>query len=229
MRIAIIPARSGSKRIPNKNIKDFKGLPIIAQTLKIVINSRLFDKVIVSTDCKKIAKISKKYKAEVPFIRPKIISGDYTSTQEVIKHCINWLRAKKVFPKFVCCIYPTAVFTNSNDLTNGYKKIKTNKWDYVFSGGKYYSSIFRSFKKNKGNGLKMIFPKYYNKRTQDLPETFHDAGQFYWGKTDTWVNLKPIFSKNSHIHEISRLRIHDIDTLEDWKIAQKMWKLRRIK
>ena len=75
----------------------------------------------------------------------------------------------------------------------------------------------------------MIFPKYYNKRTQDLPETFHDAGQFYWGKTDTWVNLKPIFSKNSHIHEISRLRIHDIDTLEDWKIAQKMWKLRRLK
>jgi len=229
MKIAIIPARGGSKRIPKKNIKKFKGLPIIAWPLLAVKNTNLFDKIIVSTDNKEIAKIAKKLKAEVPFIRPKKISGDHASTSSVIKHAIDWLKTKKIYPKFICCIYPTAAFIDSKDLIEGYKKIKTLKWNYVFSGGKFYSSILRSFKKNNFNDLKMIFPKYYNKRTQDILEAYHDAGQFYWGKVESWSKQKPIFAKKSCIIEIPRWRIHDIDTIEDWKIAEKMWKLRKLK
>ncbi len=227
MKIAIIPARSGSKRIPLKNVKTFKGKPIIYWTLKTIINSKLFDKIIVSTDSKKIAKIATKLKAEAPFIRPKSISSDFASTPEVIKHSINWLKLKKILPKYVCCIYPTAAFMSLEDLSNGYKKIKTNKWNFVFSAGKFHSSIFRSFRKNR-NGLKMIFPRYYKKRTQDIKETYFDAGQFYWGKTDAWKNSKPIFSKYSSLIEIPRWRIHDIDTMEDWKTAEKMWVVRKL-
>ena len=229
MKIAIIPARAGSKRIPHKNIKNFKGIPIIAWSIKAAIKSNLFDKVIVSTDSKRIAKIAKKFKAEVPFIRPKGISGNYASTISVIKHGINHLKNKNIYPKFVCCIYPTAAFINSNDLIKGYKRIKTLKWDYVFSAGKFYSSILRSFKKNNSGKLKMVFPKYYNKRTQDIFDTYHDAGQFYWGKSESWLKSKPIFAKKSCIISVPRWRIHDIDTPEDWKIAEKMWIYRKIK
>lgn len=113
------------------------------------------------------------------------------------------------------------------DLLNGYKKIKTNRWNFIFSAGKFQSSIFRSFKKNS-KGLKMIFPKYYKKRTQDIKDTYFDAGQFYWGKTDAWKKTKPIFSKDSSLIEIPRWRIHDIDTMEDWKTAEKMWIVRKL-
>ena len=229
MKIAIIPARSGSKRIPYKNIKTFKGKPIIFWALKTIINSKLFDKIIVSTDSKKIAKIGKKFKAEVPFIRPKSISNDFASTTDVMKHSINWLQLKKISPKYICCIYPTAAFMSLKDLSDGYKKIRTNKWNYVFSAGKFNSSIFRSFKNNNLKGLKMIFPKFYNKRTQDIEETFFDAGQFYWGKTEAWKKSKPIFSKHSTLIEIPRWRIHDIDTIDDWKVAEKMWIIRNLK
>mgnify|MGYP001212680902 FL=1 len=227
MKIAIIPARSGSKRIPLKNIKTFKGKPIIFWTLKTIISAKLFDRIIVSTDNKKIAKIAKKFKAEIPFIRPKSISNDFASTPDVIKHAINWLKLKKISPKYVCCIYPTAAFMSVKDLLNGYKKIKTNRWNFIFSAGKFQSSIFRSFKKNS-KGLKMIFPKYYKKRTQDIKDTYFDAGQFYWGKTDAWKKTKPIFSKDSSLIEIPRWRIHDIDTMEDWKTAEKMWIVRKL-
>ena len=229
MNIAIIPARSGSKRIINKNIKKFKGLPIIGWPIKAAKKSKLFDKIIVSTDSKRISRISKKFKIEVPFLRPKNISGDYASTEVVIEHAIKWLKKKKIYPKFVCCIYPTSAFLDPADLIKGYKKIKTLKWDYVFSGGKYYSSIFRSFKNRKNNGLKMIFPKYYKKRTQDIDETYHDAGQFYWGKSDSWLKHKSIFAKKSCVIEVPRWRIHDIDTIEDWKNAEKMWSLKNLK
>lgn len=226
MNIAIIPARGGSKRIPNKNIKNFKGYPLIYWSLKAAISSKLFDKIIVSTDSNKIKKIAEKFKAEVPFLRPKKISNDHSSTADVIKHAVSWLEKKNISPRFVCCIYPTAAFLKPKDIIKAYQKIKTSKWDYVFSGGRFTSSIFRSFKKNKNNGLKMIFPRFYKKRTQDIVETFHDAGQFYWGKKNSWKKRKLIFSRKSCLVEIPRWRIHDIDNLEDWNAAEKMWSLK---
>ena len=229
MNVAIIPARAGSKRIPKKNIKKFQGKPIFYWPLIAAKKTNLFDKIILSTDSKSIAKIGKKYNMDVPFLRPKNISGDHASTSSVISHAIRWLRNNNVNPKFICCIYPTAAYLNPKDLITGYKKIKKNKWDYVFSGGKFNSSIFRSFKKNRFNGLKMLFSKYYKKRTQDIFDTYHDAGQFYWGRSESWLKEKPIFAKNSTIVEIPTWRIHDIDTIEDWKTAEKMWKLKNLK
>jgi N-acylneuraminate cytidylyltransferase len=226
MNVAIIPARGGSKRISNKNIKNFKGYPLIYWSLKAAISSKLFDKIIVSTDSIKIKNIAEKLKAEVPFLRPKNISNDHASTADVMKHAVGWLEKNNISPKFVCCIYPTAAFLKPKDIIKAYKKIKNSKWDYVFSGGRFTSSIFRSFKKNKHNGLKMIFPKFYNKRTQDITETFHDAGQFYWGKKNSWKKKKLIFSSKSCMIEIPRWRIHDIDNLEDWHAAEKMWILK---
>ena len=222
MNLAIIPARKGSKRIPKKNIKHFFGKPVIYYSIKQAKLAKVFDKIIVSTDCKKIANISEKYGAEIPFIRPKKISGDYTSTSEVIKHAINYYRKKNIYFKFVCCIYPVAPFLLKKDILKGLNKIKKGNWSYVFSATKNNHHYYRSFIKNKSDAVKMIFPNYYNKRTQDLKITYYDSGQFYWGSSQTWLNKKKVFDNKSTIIEIPRDRSIDVDTLEDWKFAEQM-------
>ncbi len=226
MIIAIIPARSGSKRIPNKNIKLFRGIPIITRVIKKLSKSKIFDLIIVSTDSTKIAKIAKKNGAHVPFLRPKKISDDYTDTKTVIQHAIRYLKSKKIYPKFVCCSYPTSIYLKHKDLFQGFQRIKTKKWDFVFSAGKSLKSAYHSFEKNKSGSVKMLFSKYAEKRSQVVKDTFHDAGHFYWAKPETWLSKKKIFSKKSYPIIISRLRDYDINTIEDWKIAEKFWKER---
>ena len=226
MKIAIIPARGGSKRIPYKNIKLFKGVPIISRTIKELKKSNIFDLIIVSTDSLKIAKIAKKNGVEVPFLRPKKISDDYTDTQTVIKHAIKWLNDKNIYTKFICCVYPTSVFLNKKDLLNGYKKIKASKWDFVFTAAKSEKSAYQAFEKKKSGSIKMLFSKFSQKRTQCISETYQDAGHFYWARPEVWLSNKKIISKKSYPIVISRFRNFDIDTLEDWKIAEKFWNLR---
>jgi pseudaminic acid cytidylyltransferase len=225
MNICVIPARGGSKRIQKKNIKNFCGKPIIFWSIEIAKASNCFDKVIVSTDDEKIATIARKYGAEVPFIRPKSISGDFTPTVPVISHAIKWLIQNYEKPLYVCCVYPTAPFIKLSDLKDGLKILKKTKLNYVFPVTDFAYPIQRSFKIDKNNKLKMFFPKYYHYRSQDLDSAFHDAGQFYWGKTKAWLNNKNIFSKNSFPMPIPRSRVLDIDTIEDWKIAEKMFKI----
>lgn len=224
MNVCIIPARGGSKRILKKNIKSFCGKPIIGWSIEAAIASKCFDKIIVSTDDNKIAKIAKKYGAEIPFVRPKSLSDDRTPTAKVISHAIKWLKNNYEKPLHVCCIYPTAPFINSRDLRKGLKIIKKKNSNYVFGVTNFAYPIQRSFKIKKDKTLKMLFPKYYKHRSQDLDEVFHDAGQFYWGKTSAWLNKIEIFSKNSIPILIPRTRALDIDTIEDWKIAEKMFK-----
>ena len=224
MIVAIIPARGGSKRIPGKNIKNFCGKPIISYSLKIAHKTQLFDKIIVSTEDKKITSIAKKYKAEVPYKRPAKLAGDLVGTENVIAHAIKQLKQKGLKVKAVCCIYPTAVFAKPGDIIKAYKKMVSGNWNYVFTATSFQSNVFRSFTKIKSNGVKMLFPKKYNSRTQDLKETYHDVGQFYWGKPDAWLKLKPIFAQSSTFVDIPRWRAHDIDTLEDWKQAELFYK-----
>jgi len=225
MRVAIIPARKGSKRILNKNIKKFCGKPIIFWPLDIIRKSNFFQKVIVSTDCKQIAKLSKQYGAEVPFLRPKNISGDRTGIQKVVIHTINWLKKKYFSPIEVCCIFPTAVFLEIKDVKSAYAKLKKEKkWDYVFSATKNNSNFLRSFNLSKRNKINMIKKSFYNLRTQELPDTYHDAGQFYWAKDNTWKKKQKIFSKKSTITHIPSYRSHDIDTIEDWRCAEILFK-----
>lgn len=224
MIVAIIPARGGSKRIPKKNIKKFFGKPIISYSIKAAIDSNLFDKVIVSTDCDEIAQISIESGADVPFIRPKELSGDFLGTHEVVGHAIRWLEDSGEVVEYACCIYATAPMIQVSDLIKGFDLLRTGKWKSVIAATKYSYPIFRSFEKFPSGGLKMIFPEHYNSRSQDLPEVYHDAGQFYWAKSQEWKN-KPSssFSENNTIIELPHFLVQDIDTLDDWNRAEKIY------
>ena len=225
MNIAIIPARGGSKRIKNKNIRSFLGKPIISYPIKEILKSKIFDKVIVSTDNDKIANIAKIYGGEILFKRPKELSGDYSNTQEVIVHAINWIEQNIAKPKNICCIYPTSPLLKSIDLINSFKIFKTKKWDFLISATEFSYPIQRAFFEDKNGGIKMFQPKNYFKRSQDLTKSFHDAGQFYWGKYSAWLNKKKLFSKNSKFYKMPKLRVQDIDNIDDWKIAEKLYKI----
>lgn len=223
MTVAVIPARGGSKRIPKKNIKKFFGKPIISYSIKAAIDSKLFDKVIVSTDCENIAQVAIKYGAEVPFMRPKELSGDFLGTHEVVGHALEWLENSGEVVDYACCIYATAPMIQVSDLIKGYDLIKTGNWKSVIAAAKYSYPVFRSFKKLPTGGLEMVFPEHYNSRSQDLPEVYHDAGQFYWAKSQEWKNKPGSFSENNTIIELPNYLVQDIDTLEDWRKAEKIY------
>jgi len=225
MNLCVIPARGGSKRIPKKNIKLFLGKPIIAWSIKLAIASNCFDKIIVSTDDKEIANIAKSYGAEVPFVRPKMLSGDYAATAPVISHAIKWQIKNDKKPDYVCCLYATAPFIELSDIIRGLKIIKSKKINYVFPATNFAYPVQRSFKIKKNKKLEMFYPKYYKSRSQDLKEAFHDAGQFYWGETNSWLKNKPIIGINSLPLLIPRIRVIDIDTIEDWKIAERLFSI----
>ena len=222
MKLCVIPARGGSKRIPKKNIKEFCGKPIIAWSIEAAIASKNFDKIIVSTDDNEIAKIATEYGAEVPFMRPKELSDDHTATIPVIQHAIEWLIKEDQKPLFVCCIYPTAPFVQLTDLQEGFRLLQNSGSEFVFSATNFAYPIQRAFKiENKR--ARMFYPEHYNTRSQDLEEAYHDAGQFYWGLTDAWLKNKPIISEVSTPLIIPRNRVQDIDTPEDWLIATRLF------
>ncbi len=214
--ICIIPARGGSKRISKKNIKKFIGIPIIKYAIRNAIRSDLFDKIIVSTEDGNISKLAKKFGAEI-FVRSKKLANDTTGTNEVICDVIKTYEKKFKILR-VCCIYPTAVFCNKQMLKKAFKKLD-KKTKYVFSATKFSHPIFRSFliKKRK---ISMIFPKKEKSRTQDLPDTFHDAGQFYLGWKNSWKKNKSIFNADSKFIKINENETQDIDNLSDWKLAE---------
>tara|TARA_B100000900_G_scaffold227995_1_gene193568 strand:- start:332 stop:1033 length:702 start_codon:yes stop_codon:yes gene_type:complete len=225
MNIAIIPARGGSKRIPKKNIKKFLGKPIISYSIEAALKSKLFKKVIVSTDSEEIANIAAEYGAEVPFLRPKQLSDDFSGTHEVVGHAVEWIEEKISKLDYVCCIYATAPLIQDNDLVKGFEIIQKGNWDSVIASTSYSYPIFRSFKKNSQGGLKMIFPEFYNSRSQDLPEIYHDAGQFYWAKPEIWKKPSEMYNEKNAIVEIPNYRVQDIDTLEDWRRAELLYQI----
>ena len=223
MKIAIIPARSGSKRVKNKNIKIFNGKPMIAWPILAAKKSNLFEHIIVSTDSKKISKISKRYGAIVPFLRNKKLSSDRIGINEVINDVIKKSDLEKKI-KFICCIMATSPFLKSKNLISADKMIRRKKNNFVFSAVKISNKILRSFTIDKRGKLKMIDNKYYNINSQNLKETYLDAGQFYFGKKSSWIKKKMIYSENSSIIEIAENGYADIDTPADWKRALKLIK-----
>jgi len=225
MDVAIIPARAGSKRIKNKNIKLFNNKHLIYYSIKAAIKSNLFKRVIVSTDSKKISNIAKKYGAEVPFLRPKSLSDDYTSTQKVINHAIDQLKNKDLI-RNVCCIYATAPFIDYKDLIKANKILKKDKNTFVFTAAKFHSSAFRSFyfKKKK---LVKAFPKFMSSRSQDLKDTYFDVGQFYYANKKKWLK-GDIFSEKSKIIQIPYLKSYDLNNIEDWKVLNKIKKIKNL-
>ncbi len=224
MNIVIIPARGGSKRIYRKNIQNFCGKPIIYWPIKIAQKSKLFDKIIVSTDDREIAEIAKSLGAETPFYRPTKLSDDYCGVSPVLSHAILWLENKSYEIENVCCVYPTSVFLNKKDLIKGFDILTAGGWSYVFSATKFSYPIFRSFKKRGKAGVEMLFPEYYDSRSQDLPNAYHDAAQFYWAKPTTWKKEEKIFDKNSFPIIIPNWRVQDIDEEQDFKRAELLFK-----
>ena len=223
--IAIIPARGGSKRLPKKNLKYFLGKPIIAYSIETAIKTNLFDRVIVSTDNPAIAKSAIKYGAEAPFVRPKELSDDFTGTHEVMRHAVKWLENSGEKIHYVCCIYPTAPLIEKKDLLKGFNLIKNGKWELIMAATNFSYPIFRSFKKSPNGGLEMIFPEHYNSRSQDLPKVYHDAGLFYWANPNIWKKKPKVYNEKNSIVEIPNYRVQDIDTFDDWKKAEIIYKI----
>mgnify|MGYP006173055591 FL=1 len=224
MKIAVIPARGGSKRVPRKNIKEFFGKPMLAWSIEAAMSSNLFDQIIVSTDDQEIAKVAESLGANIPFIRPEKISDDFATTTDVIAHAVEWMIEENYSVEAVCCIYATAPFIRFSDLQESYKIFNSGNWEYVFTATDFAAPIFRSFKKNQENGLEMLYPQFFDTRSQDLPEALHDAGQFYWGKPSAWLDGKRIFDQHSTPLIIPRYRVQDIDSDEDWIRAELMAK-----
>lgn len=223
-KIAIIPARGGSKRIPKKNIKSFCHQPIIAYSIKNAIESKIFDEIIISTDDEEIANISQSYGAKVPFMRPKDLSTDTTPTLPVIAHSIKMLHLNG--DDLVCCIYPTAPLLTPNHLISSCEKLLENPTkNYIFSCVEFDFTPWRGFVIDEGN-ISMLFEKYSLYRSQDLKKVYHDAGAFYWGRAKAFDEQKPIFHAHSIPFILPRMFVQDIDTPDDWEIAEIKYKLK---
>lgn len=224
MNLAIIPARGGSKRIPGKNIKLFAGKPLIAYSIEAAAESKLFDKIIVSTDCEKVSEVARAYGAEVPFVRPETLSDDYIGTVPVVRHGIKFCQQQYFDPQFTCCIYATAPFIQVTKLIEGLERLQSEPDKlFAFSLTSYAFPIQRALKMQNG-GVVPVNDEDIPKRSQDLEEVYHDAGQFYWGRSAAFLTGKSTFSEHSIPIVLPRHLVQDIDTLEDWQRAELMYK-----
>ena len=220
MNVAIIPARGGSKRIPRKNIRMFCGKPMIAWPIEAALESGCFDQVIVSTDDSEIAEVARSYGASTPFMRPVELSDDFTGTGDVTRHAVEWLQQEGHDPEDVCCLYATAPFVRPEDLRNGQALLRSGKAEQVFTATTFPFPIQRAIRVTD-KGCEPIFPEHIRKRSQDLEEAWHDAGQFYWASAKTWCTPgRSMFSAGSIPLILPRYRVQDIDTEEDWKMAE---------
>jgi len=225
MRLAVIPARGGSKRIARKNIKMFAGKPIIAKSIEAAQKSGCFDKIIVSTDDDEIAEIATKYGAIAPFKRPELLANDYTGITPVIKHAIEWYNQNSQRPSEICCIYATAPLINFNDIKMGYDLLIKSKSQYTLSVTNFPAPIQRAFRLTNGGRAEMFNPEMFKMRSQDLEIAYHDAAHFCWGCSEAWLNESPIFDINTTVIVIPRIRVQDIDTQEDWEVAETLYEL----
>lgn len=227
MVVALIPARGGSKRIPKKNIKPFAGKPIIEYSIAAARACGVFDRVIVSTDSDEIASVARLAGAEVPFFRPEAISDDFATTADVVEHGIRWLEEKEnASLSHLCCIYPTAPFVRVQDLKHGYELLTERKAPAVVPVSTFEYPIFRALKVNGTGGLEMIWPEHEAARSNDLPAAYHDAGQFYWLDVAAFKKTRRVWMPGTLPLVLPRHLVQDIDTLEDWEWAEKLYKNR---
>lgn len=228
MQIAILPARGGSKRIPRKNILPFGGRPMISWPITAALQSGLFDHVVVSTDDDEIAKVAEAAGARAPFRRPAHLSDDMSPARGVINHAIEQIEAEQgQTVQTVCCIYATAALITPEDLLAA-REILASQPDarFVFAAASYPHPVQRAMTMDAHGGVEMLFPEHAKTRSQDLAETFHDAGMFYWGRRDAFMDNHPMFSAKSRPYIIPRERAQDIDTVEDWAFAEALLRLR---
>lgn len=226
MNVAIIPARGGSKRIPRKNIRDFWGKPIIAYVIETALKSTLFDEVMVSTEDEEIAHIAVQYGANVPFLRSAKNANDYAGTTDVLLEVLATYERKGQIFAHGCCLYPTAPLLTPELLHRGWGLLSEQKYDTVFPVLRHSAPIQRALKIESGKA-RMIWPENYQARSQDLPATYYDAGQFYWFATEPLLQKKQLWTDNSGSIVISDMQAQDIDNLNDWQMAELKYQLQQ--
>ena len=221
--IALIPARGGSKRIHRKNLKKFHGVPIIGRSIKTALDSKCFSRVIVSTDDPEIAEISRDFGAEVPFMRPASLANDFATTDDVLNHAINWLTTHAISLEYLCCLYPTAPLLSSEDLVQGYKILRDTNATTAISVTEYPFPIQRALQLTN-NRLRMVDSAMRLIRSQDLEMRWHDAGAFYWLHVPSYLK-SALYNNNMVPVILPRIRVVDIDTIEDWHYAEALYQL----
>ncbi len=222
--IALIPARGGSKRIPRKNIRQFLGRPMISYPIQCLKQCDVIDRVIVSTDDEEIAEIALKEGAEVPFLRPKALSDDHVGTMRVIRHAIEWLSEHETRPDHVCCVYATTPLIEERYIRQGFDLLQTTDAKFAVSVTSFDFPIQRSIRITASGGMEAFFPENMRSRSQDLETAYHDAGQFYWGKTEAFMEGHGVFSEYSSPVILPRYLVQDIDDEEDWKLAELLYR-----
>lgn len=223
MNLAIITARGGSKRIPKKNIKNFCGKPIIAYSIEAAIKSGIFDEIMVSTDSEEIAEISKQYGAHVPFLRSNKTSNDYATTSEVLLEVLDEYIKRGYCCEYACCIYPTAPFVTGERIKQGMEIVVNENVDTVMP------VVAFSFPPQRGvvvkDGILLpLYPEHMSKRSQDLTKVYHDCGQFYCFKVDSFFKHKSLVCPNTRPIFMDELEVQDIDNETDWKLAELKFK-----
>lgn len=220
MKVALIPARGGSKRIPRKNIRPFRGRPMIAWSITAAQASGCFDQILVSTDDQEIAQVASLHGADVPFLRPAHLADDQATTKAVVLHALQWFEQHGLPVEAVCCLYATAPFVQPTDLAKAARLLEqAPTQSFVFTATSFPFPIQRAIRINPDGRSEMFQPENFNARSQDLEEAFHDAGQFYWGRPAAWENSANLFD-DAHPLLLPRWRVQDIDTEEDWQRAE---------
>jgi len=225
VKLALIPARGGSKRIPRKNIRPFRGRPMITWSIEAARASGCFDRIIVSTDDEEIAEVARGCGAEVPFQRPAHLADDQATTQAVVLHALQWSEQQGLAPQAVCCLYATAPFVQPADLVAAGQLLEqAPAGSFVFSATSFPFPIQRAIRIDTAGRSAMFQPEHFNIRSQDLEEAFHDAGQLYWGRPHAWASSFNIFEDGRPLI-LPRWRVQDIDTEEDWTRAELLHQL----
>ena len=223
--IAVIPARGGSKRIPRKNLRPFRGRPMIAWSIAAAQAAGCFDRILVSTDDDEIASVAASCGAEVPFIRPAHLADDRATTQAVVQHAVQWCEENDVAVDAICCLYATAPFVQSSDLIEAAKLLQnTSPNSFVFSATSFPFPVQRAIRIDSRGYSSMFHPEHFDSRSQDLEEAFHDAGQFYWARPIAWSSVSNLFENGCPLL-LPRWRVQDIDTEEDWRRAELLHEL----
>jgi pseudaminic acid cytidylyltransferase len=223
VKIAVIPARGGSKRIPRKNIRAFCGKPIIAYSISAARLTGLFDHIVVSTDDEEIASVARAFGATTPFVRPKEISDDFTGTNAVVKHAVAWFNAQSNDVTHACCLYATAPLMQARFIAEGHDALSRSDAAFAFSVTSYAFPIQRAVRITADGRVDAIYPEHRMTRSQDLEHAYHDAGQFYWGTARAFLEDMPLFAPHSVGVILPRHLVQDIDTLEDWDQAELMY------
>ena len=222
--VAIIPARGGSKRIPGKNIKLFAGLPMIAHPIRTARAAGVFNRIIVSTDSEAVAAVARDHGAETPFMRPAELANDLVPTDSVMVHALEWLGTRGELPDCFCCIYPTSLFLRAEYIRQGLELLRARQATVAFSVTTFPYPIFRAMKVNDRGRMEMFWPENRHTRSQDLPEAFHDAAQFYWADTAKYMREQRLLSNDGVPVFIPRWLVQDIDTPEDWEVAERVFR-----